>query len=195
MDNLGPTSTLLLKPLTFKLVMLLSLTRPSRSADLAALQLDRRQYKPEGVVFLPGALAKQSSQGRVLREFFFPSFPLNANLCPVKTLQQYEKATASLRSDHCKLFVAIKKPHKPVAACTIARWLKEGLKLAGINVSLFSGHSVRGASTSAAAGAGVDIMQAADWSTESVFQRFYYRPSHDVTYGRTVLSASATGET
>ena len=35
-------------------------------------------------------------------------------------------------------------------------------------MSIFSGHSVRGASTSAAAGAGStmnDIMQAADWST------------------------------
>ena len=68
--------------------------------------------------------------------------------------------------------MAIKKPHKPVASCTIARWLKITLGLAGIDVSIFSGHSVRGASTSAAAGAGVtmtDIMQAADWNTELVF--------------------------
>ena len=95
--------------------------------------------------------------------------------------------------------MAIKKPHNPVASCTIARWLKETLRLAGIDVSIFSGHSVRGASTSAAAGAGVTmayIMQAADWSTESVFRRFYYRPSHDVSYGRTVLSSTTlSGET
>ena len=51
---------------------------------------------------------------------------------------------------------------------------------------------------SAAAGAGVtmsDIMQAAEWSTESVFRRFYYQPSSDVHYGRSVLSSSASGET
>ena len=97
------------------------LTRPSRSADLASLQLDRRQYKPEGVIFLPSALAKQSSQGRELREFFFPSFPHNNTLCPVETLHCYERATASLRpEDTSKLFVAIVKPHKPVASCTIA---------------------------------------------------------------------------
>ena len=92
----------------------------------------------------------------------------------------------------------IRKPHKPVASCIIARWLKETLRLAGIDVSIFSGHSVRGASTSAAAGAGItmtDIMQAADWSTESVFRRFYYRPSHDTSYGRTVLSSVTSGET
>ena len=47
-EGLDPTSALPLKLLTFKLVMLLALTRPSRSADLAALQLDRRRYRPEG---------------------------------------------------------------------------------------------------------------------------------------------------
>ena len=174
--------------------MLLVLTRPSRSADLA-----RCRYKLEGVVFLPATLAKQLSQGRTLREFFFLSFPHNTNLCSVETLQQYEAATAALRpKDFSKLFMAIKKPHKPVARCTIAQWLKITLGLAGIDVSIFSGHSVRGASTSAAAGAGVtmtDIMQAADWNTELVFRRFYYWPSYDVSYGRTVLSSSATGET
>ena len=53
----------------------------------------------------------------------------------------------------------------------------EKLKLAGAKVPIFSGHSDRGASTSATAGVGVtlnEIMQATDWSTESLFQRFYY---------------------
>jgi len=200
LDGLGPSASLSLKHLTFKLVMLLGLTRPSRSADLASLQLDRRRFKPEGVEFLPSSLAKQSSQGRVLREFFFPSFPHNPNLCPVETLRHYESATYELRpKDTTSLFVAIVKPHKPVASCTIARWLRETLKLAGIDVSIFAGHSVRGAATSAAAGSGVtmsDIMQAADWSSESVFRNFYYRPSHDTTFGRAVLSSSAPpGET
>ena len=40
-ENLGPSTSLSLKLLTFKLVMLMALTRPSRSADLAFLQLDR----------------------------------------------------------------------------------------------------------------------------------------------------------
>ena len=87
LDGLGPSDFLSLKQLTFKLVMLLALTRPSRSADLASLQIDRRRYKPEGVEFLPSTLAKQSSQGRTLRQFFFPSFPHNKNLCPVETLR------------------------------------------------------------------------------------------------------------
>lgn len=115
--------------LTFKLVMLLSLTRPSRLADLAALQLDRCRYMPEGVAFLPATLAKQSSQGRVLRKFIFPFFPLHTNL--------RMSCGNNLQPDSSKLFVAIKKPHKPVASCTITRWLKKTLKLAGIDVSIF----------------------------------------------------------
>lgn len=55
-----------------------------------------------------------------------------------------------------------------MALCTIACWLKEMLKLGNVDVSVclfFSGHSIREASTSAAAEAGVTmnkIMQTAD---------------------------------
>ena len=47
-------------------------------------------------------------------------------------------------------------------------------------------------STSVVAGADVtiEIMQAADWNS-----RFYYRLSHDMSHGRTVLSSSTIGET
>ena len=56
------------------------------------------------------------------------------------------------------------KPHKPVTS-TIAHWLREVLKLAGIDTGIIAPHSVRGASVSAAAGAGIttaDILKAAD---------------------------------
>ena len=58
---------------------------------------------------------------------------------------------------------------------------------AGIDISIFKAHSVRGAASCAAAGAGVtskDILDAADWSSEGTFQRFYYRQLH-----RDVLSS------
>ena len=60
LKSLGPTADLTLKQLTHKLVMLLALTRPSRSADLSSLSLARRRFSPEGVTFLPATLAKQS---------------------------------------------------------------------------------------------------------------------------------------
>ena len=80
LENIGPSSSLSLKYLSFKLTMLLALTRPSRSADLASLQLSHRRFSPEGVMFLPAALAKQSRQGKLLKEFFFLSFPHSSEL-------------------------------------------------------------------------------------------------------------------
>ena len=167
---MDPSSDLTLKKLTHKLVMLLALTRPSRLADLSSLSLARRRYSPEGVTFLPAAIAKQSRQGKPLVEFFFPSFSHDESLCPVQTSRQYESVTSPLRlGDQQELFLAIVKPHKPVSSCTIARWLKCVLGDSGIDISMFAAHSVRGASSSAAAMAGVttnDILKAADWSTD-----------------------------
>ena len=108
--------------------MLMSLARPSRSADLASLHLSNRQFKLEGVVFLPSTLAKQSRQGKALTDYYFASFPDNKQLCPVETLCQYKQMTAPLRKENSQLFLDIVKPHNPVAPCTIARWLKEVLR-------------------------------------------------------------------
>ena len=127
----GDTTSLSLKLLTYKLVMLMSLASPSYSADLASLYIDHSHYKPEGVVFVPSVLAKQSRQGKPLTEYFFASFTDNKELSPVETLRQYQKVTASLRKESIYLFVAIVDPYKPVPPCTVARWLKEVLKLSG----------------------------------------------------------------
>jgi hypothetical protein len=89
-----------------------------------------------------------------------------------------------------RLFLALKKPHKPVTSATLSRWLKEIIALAGIE-DIFKGHSVRGASTSAARRAGMGIgtiLSMADWTNESTFTKFYYNPSLPVSFGTTVLS-------
>ena len=69
--NLEDTN-LPLKLLTLCGVMLLALTCPLRSADLTKLSLMGFRMTPEGVMFLSIALSKQSSLGRVVKEFFFP---------------------------------------------------------------------------------------------------------------------------
>ena len=72
------------------------------------------------------------------------------------------------------------------------------LNLAGNDTCTFKAHSVRNASVSAAASAGVttnQIMEAAEWSSESVFQRFYYRPSTVNAVGVSVLSSAPTNIT
>ena len=63
---------------------------------------------------------------------------------------------------HCSYHV---KPHKPVTSQRLANWLKEILGKAGIDTTVFKAHSVRGASSTAAAEKGVhieDILRTAD---------------------------------
>lgn len=69
------------------------------------------------------------------------------------------------------------------------------LKLAGIDTDTFKAHSTRSASASAAASAGLttnQIMEAADWSSESVFQTFYYKSIQSNQVGVAVLSTKST---
>ena len=71
------------------------------------------------------------------------------------------------------------------------------LSEAGIDTEIFKAHSVRGISSSKAATAGVttaDILQAADWSSESKFQKYYHHPileqKDKSAFGRAVLSSA-----
>ena len=120
---LGHNSSVSLKHLTWKTTMLLALTRPSRAADLSNLDIKGRQYRPEGVAFLPHTLAKQSRQGKPIKEFFFPSFPDDPDLCPVMTLKAYEE-----RSGVTKLLVSFIKPHGSVSSVQLLDGLKPSLR-------------------------------------------------------------------
>ncbi|KAI8518935.1 hypothetical protein Bbelb_021920 [Branchiostoma belcheri] len=85
------------------------------------------------------------------------------------------------------------RPHRPVGSATLARWVKSVLGTAGVDTATFSAHSTRGASTSAAAAAGVSlhsIMKAADWSRESTFLKYYRRDNNQHTFGQAVLSTA-----
>ena len=201
--SLGPNKDLSLKQLTMKTVMLLALTRPSRSADLSKLDVHMRSFKSNGVVFRPVHLTKQSRSSRPMADFFFPSFPEDLLVCPMVTLKAYEERTqvfwAKLPEDsRSRLFLSWIGQHSPVSSCTIARWLRCFMEEAGIDISIFKAHSVRGASCSTAAGAGVttkDILDAADWSSEGTFQRFYYRnlkKDDRTNFGTAVLSSKSS---
>ena len=65
-----------------------------------------------------------------------------------------------------------------------------------MDTSIFKAHSVCGASSTAAAEKGVliaDILCTADWSKDSTFKRFYYRPSAGSGYAQTVLQQKERG--
>ena len=191
LKSLGSNECLSLKQLTWKTTMLLALTRPSRSADLSNLDITGRQYRPEGVAFLPCTLTKQSRQGKHIAELFFPSFPHDTKVCPVITLRAYEERTSGLRSIETRLLVSLIKPHKKVTSSTIVRWIRSLLEAAGVNTS-----SLLGEGGSTAVNMGIttnDILKAADRSSESVYQKFYYKATQSPSFGRAVLLSGSKG--
>ena len=203
LKQLGSNDSLTLRLLTIKSVMLLALARPSRSMDLSKLDIQHRTYTSAGLVFKAQHLSKQSRPSKSLSDFYYPRFSDDTDVCPVATIQAYEQRTIQFRTPmsvtgKTSLFLSWIGKHEPVTSSTIARWLKTCLHEAGIDTGVFKAHSVRGAASSKAAWSGVtisDILQAADWSSETTFQRFYHRPTDDKnksSFGMAVLSSVGT---
>ena len=142
-------------------------------------------------------LTKTGKTSKPPIEVFFPTFPQDRRLCVVNYSNNYERKTAKYRSigreTRTPLFVSFIKPHAPGSSTTISRWLKSVLAVAGVDTALFQGHSIRSAAASTAKKLGVsstEIMKVADWSRESTFLKFCYKPTEDTFFGRTVLSSA-----
>ena len=138
---------------------------------------------------------KKSRAGKDLKTSFHASFEENPNLCVVKCLKAYEHRTSEFRpldpSKPNKLLLSYIRLHKPISGASLSRWLKDIISRAGI----FKAHSVRGASASAAYERGAslqDSLDLADWSTDSTFRRFYYRPRHNSSITKTLLNVQGS---
>ena len=114
----------------------------------------------------------------------------------MECMKCYEDKTKQFRpkraGDPNPVFISYIKPHKAITSQRLANWIKVIMEEAGIDITTFKAHSVRGASSTAAIEKGVmisDILQKADWSRESTFKRFYYRPrlSSGDNYSQRVL--------
>ena len=171
-----------------KLAMLIALTRPSRSADLANLDLNHRTYSVEEVTFLPSALSKQSRN--MERSSTSQATPRMGWCAQWQNWGIMTHGLSLLEAPALPFSLPPSKPYKPVCSSTIARWLKSLMGKAGIDIGTFKAYLVRSASTSAAPAAGAttsDVLKAADWSSEAVFQKFYHKPTRNNQFGMAVL--------
>lgn len=90
-------------------------------------------------------------------------------------MREYIHRTDPLRKDHSRLLLSHVKPFKPVARDTVSRWVKRVLQSAGIDITKYSAHNYRAASTSNVKVKGLniaEIMKVTGWSTASTFARF-----------------------
>ncbi len=128
-------------------------------------------------------LLKGYEQANPLR-LLFMQVSLKMNCCvhvhAFKGMKNASKTFVQLQAhNRIYCFVSVNKPHKPIVSSTLSHWIKDCLLEAGVDSKVFKAHSTRGASTSAAARAGIsipEIINLGDWTRETTFKRFYYRP-------------------
>ena len=183
-----------LRFLSMKLTMLLALLSGQRVATLASLKLvDVSFVGLNSVRIIVSQLVKQSAPSRHQQPIVLQAYEADQSLCVVTILKQYVAATTEYRNDTDALLLTSVKPFRNASKDTLARWIKEMMSMSGVDPK-FKAHSVRSASTSAAARSGTpicDILKAAGWATESTFARFYKRNvvSEAVSFGSAVLSS------
>lgn len=93
-------------------------------------------------------------------------------------LKSYLYRTRELRKGEDSLFLSFRKKHEKVVCSSLARWVRTGLAMAGINISVFKAHSIRGASTSKLASLHLPveaIMAKASWKSVGTFRKFYQK--------------------
>ncbi|XP_039764889.1 uncharacterized protein LOC120637233 [Pararge aegeria] len=171
-----PNESLSLKKLSYKCVTLLALTTTHRVQTLSKIIVNNIEISSSKIIIKIPDLIKSSRPGSNQPALDLPFFPEKPAVCPAHTLISYLSKTAALRSQDY-LFISFKKPFKIVSTQTLSRWIKTTLRDAGIDVSIFSAHSTRHASTSKAYSSGISIeliRKTAGWSQNSnTFWKYY----------------------
>lgn len=182
LSNLYPNTELALELITKKLVTLLALSTAQRVQTLSLIRVCNVKINNTNVEIIVDDLIKTSAPGRRPPRLIIPFFPNKIEICPAKTLLSYLDMTKLYRDEPSteRLLLTYKKPIHNATSSTLSRWIKNTLYNSGIDTSLFSAHSVRHASTSAANRKGLSIeliKKTAGWTGNSlVFARFYNRP-------------------
>ena len=185
---LSPVRDLDLRYLTLKLVMLMALVSGQRCQSLHLLDLNLMK-KGKDVRFAFDKPLKHFKQGKTAPLLIFEAFPPDRRLCVLTVLKEYLCRTTTYHREESKLFVSFVKPHKKVSKDTIGRWVKLGLRCAGVNETVYKAHSTRMASASKAAASGIPldvIMSAAGWSRAGTFAKFYCKPTE--SFAKSVLA-------
>lgn len=159
--------------LSYKCATLLKLCSMQRSHTLTLIDIENIKFTDDSVLIVIFEDLKVRNMRRPSFTLYFKRY-FDQDICIVHCLQLLLRKTPSVS----RLFVSIRTPFVPVSADTISRWVKLMMKNSGIDTEVFSAHSTRGASSSAAVRS-IDIhtvLKTADWSSDSTFNKFYCKP-------------------
>ena len=176
LKTLSPVSSLSLKNLSLKLVMLLCLVTAQRGQALHLLDVNLMSTYDSSVVFTFNKPLKQSTPRTQVKPLVLKAYTHDESLCVFSTLKEYLRRTETLRVTGSQLLISFQKPHKAVSRDTISRWIRTVMQLSGINLDVYKAHSTRAASVSAAHRAQVpvqEILRKAGWSSAQTFAIYY----------------------
>ena len=187
-----PSEDLSIVELGKKVVTLMALANASRCSDLAALERDYLRWTPSGAKFTVVQLTKTRTLGPP-KSVHYSFLSEDPEVCPATTLKIYLSKTSDRVAEVNSpkpVFLTSKKPFRRARPGTLGHWIKDCLGKAGVDTERFTAHSTRSASSSRARARGVpiaEILKMANWTSDSTFERFYYRSECSAAYTRAVL--------
>ena len=176
LKTLSPVSSLSLKNLSLKLVMLLSLVTAQRGQTLRLLDINLMSTYDSTIVFTFNKPPKQFNPRTQVEPLVLKTYIHHESLCVISTLREYLQRTETLRVTGSQLLISFQKPHKAVSQDTINRWIRTAMQLSGINLDAYKARSRRAASVSASHRAQVplqEIIGKAGWSCAQTFAIYY----------------------
>ena len=191
-NKFSPSARLKLFQLTLKVTTLLWLLTGQRSQSLHLIDTRNLTLSDHALKIRFGDPLKTTRPGFHQEEIKILAFAPNRQLCLVTAMKCYLQLTKKLRGQETSLLITTQKPFKGASRDTISRWVRLVMKMAGLDTTVFTPHSVRGASTSAAYRAKVPIqtiLKTAGWTRESTFSKYYCKPLIQGGYGEAVLAA------
>lgn len=186
LQTMGTNSDLSLKQLSYKLVTMLALVTGHHLQTISLIRISNIIRTSSGLQILITDPTKTSRTNSMQPCLQIPYFAENPQLCVVSALEVYKSRTHGFRKpEQDFLFLTHKRPHGMANKQSLSQWVKETLKAAGVDITVFQHHSTRHASTSVAHMQGISIesiMQTAGWSRTTTFTKFYHRPWRRYSY-------------
>lgn len=150
LSSLPLNKKLTTQDLSRKLITLLALVTGHRLQTFSLIEVDNIENKTDAIHIKIPKRIKTSGRNRKQHVLILPFYSDNEKICAATTLKSYVKRTQNRRGETKFLFLTTKKPFKAATAATLGHWIKYVLAKSGLDTNMFTAHSTRHASTSAA---------------------------------------------
>ena len=174
--TLAPVGNITLKQLSFKCAALTWLLSGQRGQSIHLISIRNLTVNENEIKIRFGDKLKTSRPGFHQSEIVIKAFHEDKNMCIVNVMKEYLNRTEVIRRSENQLFISFRRPFKAVSRETLSRWISIVMGNAGLDMKIFTPHSLRSASTSNAKRRKVPIqtiLQTAGWKKDCTFRKHY----------------------